>query len=51
MLEPPDLVGWFKHTLLALCWCVSCRFDVLEPPELVLKHPKQLALSVLVCFV
>ena len=36
---------------LSLCWCVSCRGDVLEPPDLVHQHPKHLAISRLVWFV
>ena len=33
------------------CWCGSCRFAVLEPPDQVQKHPTHLASSVMVWFV
>ena len=31
-LNHPNECRSTLHTLLALCWCGSCRFEVLEPP-------------------
>ena len=50
-LNHSELVHKHPTHLASSVLCVSCRFAVLEPPEVGHKHPKHLANAVLVCFV